>query len=49
MPAGGKKLPHFRKEAFMGFTSSIHIGASGVMAQQERMSVISDNIANLRG
>ena len=31
----------------MGFTSSIHIGASGVMAQQERMSVISDNIANL--
>lgn len=47
MPAGGKKLPHFRKEAFMGFTSSIHIGASGVMAQQERMSVISDNIANL--
>ena len=31
----------------MGFTSSIHIGASGVMAHQERMSVISDNIANL--
>lgn len=31
----------------MGFTSSIHIGASGVMAQQEHMSVISDNIANL--
>ena len=31
----------------MGFISFIHIGASGVMAQQERMSVISDNIANL--
>lgn len=31
----------------MGFTSSIHIGTSGVIAQQEHMSVISDNIANV--
>lgn len=31
----------------MGFTSSIYIGTSGVIAQQERMSVVSDNIANV--
>ncbi|NCD24284.1 MAG: flagellar hook protein FlgE [Deltaproteobacteria bacterium] len=31
----------------MSISSSIYIGTSGVMAQQESMSVISDNIANM--
>lgn len=31
----------------MGISSSIYIGSTGVMAQQENMSVISDNIANI--
>lgn len=31
----------------MSISSSIYIGASGVIAQQESMSVISDNIANM--
>lgn len=48
----GKKIPlwpvAFRiTEVFMSISSSIYIGSAGVMAHQENMSVISDNIANV--
>jgi flagellar hook protein FlgE len=47
----GKNLPRraivSAVEASMGLSSSIYIGTTGVIAHQENMSVISDNIANM--
>jgi len=51
MRMSGKILPRrtivSAVEAFMSISSSLYIGTTGVIAHQESMSVISDNIANM--
>lgn len=51
MRMSGKFLPRptivSAVEASMGLSSSLYIGTTGVIAHQENMSVISDNIANM--